>query len=108
MNNLNELSLAQLKKAVVLKERIATLERELAAVLGSPATLGNAPKKGKMSAAGKAKIAAAQKARWAKIKAAKSAPATKRAKRTMSAASKAALSAKLKAVWAARKAAKKK
>jgi len=69
-----------------------------------------------MSAAGKARIVAAQKARWAKIKAAKpeakavtaikvAQPAKK--KFTMSAAAKAKISAAAKARWAKIKAAKK-
>ena len=59
-----------------------------------------------MSAAGKAKIAAAQRARWAKVKGKKAVAAP--AKRKMSAAAKAALSLKMKAAWAKRKAAQKK
>ena len=66
-----------------------------------------------MSAAARAKIAAAQKARWAKVKGAKSLPTkltvktpVKRGK--MSAAVKARLSAMAKARWAKAKAAGKK
>ena len=79
-------------------------------------------KKGGMSAAGRARIAAAAKLRWAKVRAAKTKPAavktavkavakaivtTKPAKKkfTMSAAAKAKLSALAKARWAAKKAA---
>ena len=67
-------------------------------------------KKGGMSAAGKAKVAAAQKARWAKIKGAEPAiTAAKPAKKkfTMSAAAKAKISAAAKARWAKIKAEKK-
>jgi hypothetical protein len=63
-----------------------------------------------MSAAGKARVASAQKARWAKIKAAKPAvTAAKPAKKkfTMSAAAKAKISAAAKARWAKIKAEKK-
>ena len=69
-----------------------------------------------MSAAGKARIAAAQKARWAKVRAAKpeakaivgvkAAPPAKK-KFTMSAAAKAKISAAAKARWAKVRAAKK-
>ena len=59
-----------------------------------------------MSVAGKAKIAAAQRTRWAKIKGRKTVAAP--AKGKMSAAAKAALSIKMKALWAKRKAAQKK
>jgi len=65
-----------------------------------------------MSASVKKKIAAAQKARWAKLKGAKAAtpltkPATKAKKKSMSPAARAKLSAKLKAYWAAKKSGKK-
>ena len=67
---------------------------------------GAAPKKNRtMSASVKRKIAAAQKARWAKVQGLK--PAAKAKKKRMSPAAKAKLSAKLKAYWAAKKAGKK-
>jgi hypothetical protein len=64
---------SQLRKAADIKERIDVLQSELNEILGSdvstPAQSAKAPtKKGKMSAAGRAAIRAAQKARWAKIK----------------------------------------
>ena len=111
---------AQLRQAADLKEQIEILQKQLAAIFGgsaSPtpvkASRPLAAKKGGMSAAGKAKIAAAQKARWAKIKAGKPAikpaavakPAKK--KFTMSAAAKAKISAAAKARWAKIRAAKK-
>jgi hypothetical protein len=101
-NQLSTLTTTQLRHAADLKEKIDALNKELASILGAPAPLvAKAPKKGKMSAAGRARIAAAQKARWAKIKGAKPAaktPAKKRKK--MSAAAKAKLSAMAKARWA--------
>lgn len=72
MNNLNTLTLTQLKKAVSLRERIESLQSELTKLLGG-AVAGPArvkSKKRKMSAAGRAAIAKAAKARWAKVKAA--------------------------------------
>jgi hypothetical protein len=71
MSNLLSLTPSQLKQAAALKEKISKLEKELASILGATAPAAPAPKKkkSKMSAAGRAKIAAAQKARWAKIKA---------------------------------------
>jgi hypothetical protein len=99
----------QLRHAADLKEKIDALNKELASILGAPAPLAaKAPKKGKMSAAGRARIAAAQKARWAKIKGAKPAVKAPVKKRTMSAAAKAKLSALAKARWAKIKAAGKK
>jgi hypothetical protein len=116
MSSINNLSIQQLRQAADLKEKIAALEKRLSLVLGSvpKAAPASAPKKkGGMSAAGKARIVAAQKARWAKIKAAKAAaPAAKAAKPAkkkcvMSAAAKAKISAAAKARWAKIKAAKK-
>jgi len=108
MSNLLSLTTAQLRHAIGLKEKIEALNRQLASILGAPASASaTAPKKGVMSAAGRAKVAAAQKARWAKIKGTKPAaksvkPAAKAPakKRTMSAAAKAKLSALAKARWA--------
>jgi hypothetical protein len=71
--NINDLSIKQLKKVLTLKERIARLEAELTKLTGA-ATASETKtqrRKGKMSASGRARIAAAQKKRWAKIKAAK-------------------------------------
>jgi len=129
MSSIANLSAQQLRQAADLKEKIAALENELNQLLGSSAKAVAAPvaakspkKKGGMSAAGKAKIAAAQKARWAKVKGAKVAPAAKPAvtvakvvaaakpakkKFVMSAAAKAKISAAAKARWAKVKAEKK-
>lgn len=74
MSSINQLTPAQLRKAASLKEKIAGLEKQLAAIMGAPAPSAPAKaprKKSKMSAAGRARIVAAQKLRWAKIKAAK-------------------------------------
>ena len=73
------LSPTQLRQAADLKEKIANLNQQLAALFrssaapapGQPAKPVLSKKRG-MSAAGKAKVAAAQKLRWAKIHAAKS------------------------------------
>ena len=113
MSSINDLSIQQLRQAANLKEKIAALEKQLGHLLGSAGkpTVVHAPlKKGGMSAAGRARIAAAQKARWAKLKAA--APAAKAAKPAkkkfvMSAAAKAKISAAAKARWAKIKAEKK-
>lgn len=118
--SINTLTPAQLRKAADLKERIAKLETELNQILGSTSPAPTKPaKRNGMSEAGKARIAAAQKKRWAKVKATKPAlkatvkpiaktAVTKPAKKkfVMSAAAKAILSAKAKARWAKIKAAK--
>ena len=73
-NPLRTLATAKLKRAVEIREKIESLERELTRLLGIPEklTLGHAVRtKRKMSAAVRAKIAVAARARWAKIRAAK-------------------------------------
>ena len=68
---------AQLRKAADIQEKIQALQAELGQLLGSPGGTAapEAPKKTwKFSAAARAKMRAAQKARWAKIKG--TAPAT--------------------------------
>jgi hypothetical protein len=109
--NLFDLTINQLKRATAIKEQIEDLNRELRSILGASAKSGAAPKRS-MSASVKKKIAAAQKARWANLRRAKSGtrsvkPAAKAKKKTMSPAARAKLSTKLKAYWAAKKAGKK-
>ena len=112
------LTASQLRHAADLKEQIEKLEQELNQLQGAKAVpvSAPAPKRAvrKFTAAGIARIRAAQKARWAKIKgAAKSAGAAKPAKagrRKMSAEARAKIAAAAKARWArvrAEKAAKK-
>jgi hypothetical protein len=78
-------SINSLKRAIVIAEQIRTLEAELSSLLNgtslkvegggsgaevpSPFKVGR--KKRKMSKAGRERIAAAQRARWAKVKAKK-------------------------------------
>jgi hypothetical protein len=83
----------QLRKAADIQEKIQSLQEELGQILGgetsAPAQTIEAPKKRKVSAAGKARMRAAQIARWAKIKgtAPSAEPAQKpKQKRKMSAA----------------------
>ena len=125
-------SINQLKRAVQLAEQIDKLEGELnqiianaggkvptnAAATPKAAKAPKAPtparKKGGMSAEGRARIVAAQKARWAKIKAAKgsAAPAKVAAaskgkgRRAISPEARARMVAGVKARWARIKAAK--
>ena len=101
MSNLLTLTSAQLRQAARLKDQIATLEKKLAAIAGSPANQAPAVKREGMSAAGRARIAAAQRARWAKVK--KTSPPKR--KSTMSAAGRARIAAAQKARWAKVKAA---
>ncbi len=114
MISLSTLTSNQLKRAAAIQEQIEALHHELASLLGTPAPAhaapAAAPKTGrrKISPAGLARIKAAQKARWAKVKA--SSPSTPAAnkKRKMSAAARAKIAAVARARWAAIKAAVKK
>jgi len=108
MINLQHLSVKQLLKVVAVKERIEKLEAKLAAIYGSEGSdfaPAGRPRR-KMSAAAKARIAAAQRARWAKVKGRKGSATNRfKKKRKVSAATKARLAAVAKARWAKVKAA---
>ena len=99
----------KLKRGLVIAQQIQALEAELASILGTktaaPATAkaAKAPKapkaaKGKhiMSPEGRARIAAAQRARWSKIKRAKAPAPAKAAKTAKVPAAKPAAKAKVK------------
>jgi hypothetical protein len=88
--NITTLSPTQLRKAADIQEKIQSLQEELGQLLGgetfTPAQATEEPKKRKVNAAGRARMRAAQLARWAKIKGtAPSAKPVKKAKRKMSA-----------------------
>ena len=72
MINLINATPAQLRKAADIQEKIQSLQKELGQILGgetsTPAQTTEAPKTYKFSAAARAKMRAAQQARWAKIK----------------------------------------
>jgi hypothetical protein len=71
MNSLlSALSAEDLRRAATIKERIDSLQNELAQILGSE-SVKSTPQAGtrkRMSAAGRARIAAGARARWAKEK----------------------------------------
>jgi hypothetical protein len=108
-NSLSNVSVHQLKQAITIRERIEALEAELGQLLGgsdgaaTPTSNGRRKRRG-MSAAGRARIAAAQKARWAKIKGNAAVEAPRR-RRKISAAARARISAAAKARWKKAKAA---
>ena len=108
-SSITNLSAQQLRRAADIKDKIKSLENELGRILGSSIKpVAAAPKKRrKMSAAGRAKIAAGQKARWAKAKGQKVKQSQPK-KRKMSAAARAKISAAAKARWAKAKASGKK
>ena len=109
MTDLLSLTTKQLRRAADLKEKIEALNKELVSILGAPAPVSaKRPKKRGMSAAGRAAVAAAQRARWAKIKKAEPAIKAPAKRRKMSAAGRARISAAAKARWAKAKAAGKK
>jgi hypothetical protein len=106
MESFTHLTAKQLRRAADLKERIDALQERLSQLLGAPApapvvATGKRPRK-KISAAGIARIRAAQKARWAAIKGGTAAPMRKR---KVSAAGRAKLAALARARWAKIKAA---
>ena len=105
----------QLKHAVAISEQIQKLQADLAALFNGSIKVTAVPNavskppasKGGMSAEGRARIIAAQKARWAKIRAeksatvpAKAAPGRKVKKSGMSAEGRARIIAAQKARWA--------
>jgi hypothetical protein len=113
MSNPINVSVQQLKRAVTVREQIEALEAELAAILGgsAPSAAGNgSAKRGRkmMSAVARAKISAAQKARWAKQKKGNPEVSPKQGRRKMSAAARAKISAAASARWAAVKASNRK
>lgn len=113
--SLINLTPSQLRHAADLKEKIESLQDELNQLQGAPSAVVStaepvARAKRKISAAGIARIKAAQKLRWAKVKGAKPAAVVaapgKRGPRKMSAAARAKIAAAAKARWARVRAAK--
>jgi len=76
MQSLAELPIQKLKRAVGIREQIEALTRELNDLLGTPAFISVngavAEKRRSLSAAGRARIAAAQRLRWSKYNAGRS------------------------------------
>jgi hypothetical protein len=106
MTNLKYLTTIQLREIIAIMEQIEKLQNQMDSIVGGgeipiKATV-EAPKKRRMSRAGRAAIAAAARARWARVK------GKGKGKRRLSAAGRAAIIAATKASWAKVKAAKKK
>ena len=101
---------SQLRQAANIKEKIEQLQKQLGQLQGTkvvPAsTPATKPARKKISAAGIARIKAAQKARWAKIKVAakpavkSAAKPAKKARKKLSAEGRAKIVAAAKARWA--------
>ena len=96
--NISDLSVSQLQRVVAVKKKIEQLQKELARMLGGSGA-GNGLVKRALSASAKARIAAAQKARWAKVR------KLSKPRRKMSAAARKKFSQLAKARWAKAKAA---
>jgi hypothetical protein len=109
---LSNISSQQLRRAATIKEQIQSLENELNRIFwnsAKPVAAVVPKKKRTMSAAARAKISAAAKARWAKVNGTKVAvKLAPKAKSKLSAAARAKISAAAKARWAKAKAAGKK
>jgi len=101
--SLSNLTAKQLRHAADIKERIDSLQSEMARILGSSIQAGNGAgpqRKTTISLAARARIAAAARARWARIKGTKaSAKPTPQPIRKMSAAARARLAAIARARW---------
>jgi hypothetical protein len=98
----------------MLKKEHARLSKEMSGIRAALSAFGTtymkgAARRGKISATGRARIAAAQRARWAKVKAesGKQKVVTIPKKRTMSASARKRIASAQRARWAKVKAAKK-
>jgi hypothetical protein len=96
-----ELSLESLEKAVSIRRKIEQLQKQLASIFEpSPSRGARRLRKRRMSPKGRARIAAAQRARWAKHKSNEKSPPKRSG---LTAAGRKRLSQLMKARWAARK-----
>ena len=101
-------SVQSLEQALSIRRQIDTLENRLGALLGrttsSHITTGKSRGRRHMSAAARAKIAAAARARWAKVKAGQDGAVKPRGKKSgITPAGRKRLSRLMKARWAARR-----
>ena len=109
-----DLSTRNLEQALAIRRRIDSLQRQLNSLVGGQAGGTTTPGRHraglrKMSAAARAKIAAAARARWARFRAGKGKGAKKSGRRRggITAAGRRRLSQLMKARWAARRKAQK-
>jgi hypothetical protein len=107
--NVTDLSSEQLRRAAAIKDQIHTLTAKVHRILGSTSE-GASPvrKRRKMSASAKARIAAGQRARWAKQLGTKVPKAAAKPRRKVSAAARKRMAEVAKARWAKARAAGKK
>ena len=99
-----DISFKALEEALGIRREIDQLEKRLAAIFGNSA-LPSSPSKGRrgMSAATRAKIASAARARWAKRKAGDAVSKPAKKKGGLTPAGRKKLSQLMKARWAARR-----
>jgi hypothetical protein len=100
-----QLSASQLRRAADIKDQLESLNNELTRLLGSTDGAAAPRKRRTMSAAARAKIGVAARARWAKRRAVTSVKATAKPKRRMSVAGRKRLAQLARARWAKVKAA---
>ena len=97
--SITNLSPKELRRAADLKERIEVLQEELSELLGDGGSEGQAPGR-RFSAGTRARMRAAQRARWAKVRGTSPTRVTPRAgRRKVSAAGRARLSALARERW---------
>ncbi len=99
-----DISLKALQEAISIRRQIDTLEKRLSSILGGSAPRPTGPTQAGryFSPATRAKLSAAAKARWAKLKGTKK-PAPVRKKDGLTPAGRRRLSQLMKARWAARR-----
>jgi hypothetical protein len=109
MTNLTELTTGQLHRIIAIKEQIEKLQDQIASIAsgGENASWSAeiAPKKRRMSATHRARIAAGARARWARVKGTATAANPAKKRRKVSPAVRARLAAIARARWAKVKAA---
>ena len=101
-----DISLNSLEEALSIRRKMDTLEKRLASILGTAISSGSSRGPQRMSAATRAKIAAAARARWARVKVGRTgAPTIVRGKKKggLTPAGRKRLSQLMKARWAARR-----
>jgi hypothetical protein len=101
----SHISIQQLKRAIKLKTKLERLQSQLDAIIGTGGEVPTLRRKRRMSAAGRAAIAAGARRRWAKVNGNAPGKPMKRGKRKMSAAARARMSAFAKRRWKKAKAA---
>jgi hypothetical protein len=104
-NIFSNVSVKQLKRALKIKSKLETLQAQFDEISGNDTGIPSPFRKRRMSAAGRAAIAAGARKRWARVKGAKPGEPSKTGRRKMSAAARARMSAFARARWRKAKAA---